>query len=81
VFGLYPIGQCCGRQKSRHQGSCLCVAAGAHQTLQKDLVGFQAQGNSAFQQTVSQGISYSYVRWRGIEATLQLVQSPNSKIV
>ena len=41
----------------------------------------EAEGLSAFQQIVSQGISDSYVRWRGIEATLQLAQSPNSKIV
>ena len=41
----------------------------------------EAEGIRAFQQTVSQGISNSYVRWRGIEATLQLAQSPNSKIV
>jgi hypothetical protein len=41
----------------------------------------EAQGIRAFQQTVSQGISDSYVRWRGIEATLQLAQSNNSKIV
>jgi len=30
---------------------------------------------------VSQGISESYLRWRGIEATLLLAQSPNSKVV
>ena len=30
---------------------------------------------------VSQGISDSYLRWRGIEATLQLSQSTNSKVV
>jgi hypothetical protein len=30
---------------------------------------------------VSQGISDSYLRWRGIEATLALAQSPNTKIV
>jgi len=30
---------------------------------------------------VSQGISDAYLRWRGIEATLQLAQSPNSKAV
>jgi hypothetical protein len=29
----------------------------------------------------SQGISDSYLQWRGIEATLQLAQSSNSKIV
>jgi regulator of protease activity HflC (stomatin/prohibitin superfamily) len=41
----------------------------------------EANGIRDFQQTVSQGISDSYVRWRGIEATLQLAQSPNTKIV
>ena len=41
----------------------------------------EANGIRDFQQTVTQGISDSYVRWRGIEATLQLAQSPNTKIV
>ena len=41
----------------------------------------EANGIAAFQQTVSQGISESYLRWRGIEATVMLAQSPNSKIV
>ena len=41
----------------------------------------EAAGISEFQRIVSQGISDSYLRWRGIEATLQLAQSPNSKIV
>jgi hypothetical protein len=41
----------------------------------------EAEGISEFQQIVSQGISDSYLRWRGIEATLQLAQSANSKIV
>src|ERR1041384_2997691 len=41
----------------------------------------EANGIAAFQKTVSQGISDSYLRWRGIEATLSLAQSPNSKIV
>jgi regulator of protease activity HflC (stomatin/prohibitin superfamily) len=41
----------------------------------------EANGIAAFQQTVSQGISDSYLRWRGIEATLLLAQSTNSKIV
>src|SRR6185312_10334479 len=41
----------------------------------------EANGIRDFQKTVSQGISDSYVRWRGIEATLQLAQSPNTKIV
>jgi hypothetical protein len=41
----------------------------------------EAEGISEFQQVVSKGISESYLRWRGIEATLQLAQSSNSKIV
>ena len=41
----------------------------------------EANGIAAFQRIVGQGISNSYLRWRGIEATLALAQSPNSKIV
>jgi prohibitin 2 len=41
----------------------------------------EAEGISQFQQVVGQGISDSYLRWRGIEATLQLAQSSNSKII
>jgi regulator of protease activity HflC (stomatin/prohibitin superfamily) len=41
----------------------------------------EAEGIRDFQQIVSQGISESYLRWRGIEATLQLSQSTNAKTV
>jgi regulator of protease activity HflC (stomatin/prohibitin superfamily) len=41
----------------------------------------EAEGIRDFQTIVSQGISDSYLRWRGIEATLQLSQSTNSKVV
>jgi prohibitin 2 len=41
----------------------------------------EAEGIHAFQQLVSQGISDSYLQWRGIEATVQLAQSSNTKIV
>jgi regulator of protease activity HflC (stomatin/prohibitin superfamily) len=41
----------------------------------------EAAGISDFQRIVSQGISDSYLRWRGVEATLQLAQSTNSKVV
>jgi regulator of protease activity HflC (stomatin/prohibitin superfamily) len=41
----------------------------------------EANGIAAFQRTISKGISDSYLRWRGIEATLALAQSKNSKIV
>jgi regulator of protease activity HflC (stomatin/prohibitin superfamily) len=41
----------------------------------------EAEGIHEFQQIVTQGISDSYLAWRGIEATLQLAQSTNSKVV
>jgi regulator of protease activity HflC (stomatin/prohibitin superfamily) len=41
----------------------------------------EANGIAAFQKTVSEGISDSYLRWRGIEATLKLAESNNAKIV
>jgi len=41
----------------------------------------EAEGVRDFQQIVTQGISESYLRWRGIEATLQLSQSTNAKVV
>ena len=54
------------------------VAREAEESKRKQI---EANGIAAFQQTVSQGISDSYLRWRGIEATLALAQSQNSKIV
>jgi len=50
----------------------------AQESTRKQVV---ANGIAAFQRIIGQGISDSYLRWRGIEATLALAQSPNSKIV
>jgi regulator of protease activity HflC (stomatin/prohibitin superfamily) len=41
----------------------------------------EAQGIARFQSIVSSGISESYLRWKGIDATLALAQSPNAKLV
>lgn len=41
----------------------------------------EAQGIRAFQDIVNEGISDRYLRWKGIDATLQLALSNNSKIV
>jgi prohibitin 2 len=54
------------------------VEAEAEESKRKQI---EANGIAAFQRTVSQGISDSYLRWRGIEATLALAQSRNAKIV
>ena len=41
----------------------------------------EAQGIQDFQKVVSQGLSEQLLRWRGIEATRVLAESPNSKII
>ena len=41
----------------------------------------EAEGIRRFQEIISSSISDSYLRWRGIDATLRLAESPNSKIV
>jgi prohibitin 1 len=41
----------------------------------------EAEGVRRFQEIVTPAISDSYLKWRGIEATMELSKSPNSKIV
>ncbi|MDA8018164.1 MAG: SPFH domain-containing protein [Thermoanaerobaculia bacterium] len=41
----------------------------------------EADGIRAFQDRVSEGISERYLKWKGIDATLELARSENSKIV
>lgn len=41
----------------------------------------EADGIRQFQETVQAGISETYLKWRGIEATLRLAASPNAKVV
>lgn len=49
--------------------------------LESERKAVEAEGIRRFQETVAPAITESYLRWRGIEATLQLSQSPNSKVV
>lgn len=41
----------------------------------------EAEGIKAFQEIVGQGLTPSYLKWKGIEATEELSQSENSKVV
>ena len=41
----------------------------------------EAAGIKDFQDIVSQGISEKLLEWKGIEATMELVKSPNTKVV
>ena len=43
--------------------------------------GIEAQGIADFQKIVSAGISEALLKWKGIEATQALAQSPNAKVV
>lgn len=53
----------------------------AREALESERKRVEAEGISSFQEIVTPAISESYLRWRGIEATLKLAQSPNSKVV
>lgn len=41
----------------------------------------EAQGIADFQKIVSAGITPSLLKWKGIEATLKIAESPNSKVI
>jgi regulator of protease activity HflC (stomatin/prohibitin superfamily) len=41
----------------------------------------EAQGIADFQRIVAAGISDQLLRWKGIEATLKVAESANSKVV
>jgi prohibitin 1 len=41
----------------------------------------EAQGVADFQRIVSQGISEQLLKWKGIEATMEIARSANAKVV
>ena len=41
----------------------------------------EASGVADFQRIVSQGISEQLLKWKGIEATVEVAKSPNAKVV
>lgn len=51
------------------------------EALESERKSVEADGIRRFQEIVTPAITESYLRWRGIEATLKLAQSPNSKVV
>ncbi|MBT3297227.1 MAG: prohibitin family protein [Rhodospirillaceae bacterium] len=53
----------------------------ARERLESERKAVEAEGIRRFQETVAPAITPSYLRWRGIEATLKLSQSNNSKVV
>lgn len=51
------------------------------EALESERKAVEARGIRRFQEIVTPAISESYLRWRGIEATLKLAESNNSKVV
>lgn len=52
------------------------------ETLEKERKKIEAEGISQFQEIITgNGISESYLRFRGIQATLELATSPNAKVI
>lgn len=51
------------------------------ETKEKERKRLEAEGIRAFQDIVTEGISDRYLKWKGIDATLELAKSPNSKVV
>lgn len=49
--------------------------------LESERKTIEAEGIRQFQETIAPAISDSYLKWRGIEASLELAKSPNSKVV
>ena len=41
----------------------------------------EGEGVAAFQKIISDGINENLLRWKGIEATLKIAESPNAKVV
>lgn len=46
-----------------------------------DRKAIEADGIQRFQAAIATGINDKYLQWRGIEATLELAKSPNSKVI
>ncbi len=53
----------------------------AKESKEKERKKIEAEGIRDFQQTVQEGITPDLLRWKGIEATMDLAASPNAKIV
>jgi prohibitin 1 len=53
----------------------------AKETQEAERKKIEAEGISTFQKIVSEGISENLLRWKGIEATLDISKSQNAKIV
>lgn len=69
------------RKASAEQDSLAMVFTLEKERQEAQRKEIEAQGIQTFQTIVRQGIDEQLLRWKGIEATQALAQSPNSKVV
>ncbi len=53
----------------------------AKEKLEAERKRIEAKGIADFQKIVAAGITTSYLKWKGIEATQKIAESPNSKVI
>ena len=66
------------RRSRKRSGWSSCCSARKQEAERKRV---EAAGIKDFQDIVSQGISDKLLEWKGIEATMELVKSQNSKVI
>ncbi len=66
------------KQKQRALGYTYRLESELQEAKRKTI---EAKGIQSFQSIISQGISENYLKWKGIDATLSLAKSNNSKVV
>jgi regulator of protease activity HflC (stomatin/prohibitin superfamily) len=81
-IGLPPrLAQAIEEKLSAEQESQRMQFVLQKETQEAERKRIEAQGISDFQRIVSQGISDQLLRWKGIEATMEIARSANAKVV
>ena len=75
------LGQAIEEKLSAEQESQRMQFVLTKESQEADRKRIEAQGVADFQRIVSLGISDQLLRWKGIEATLEIAKSPNAKVI
>ncbi len=75
------VAEAIGLKIEKEQQSLTMVYRLQHERQEADHKYIEAEGIRNFQAIISAGLTNQYLRYKGIEARLQLAESPNSKII
>jgi len=75
------LGQAIEEKLSAEQESQRMQFVLSKESQEADRKRIEAQGVADFQRIVSTGISEQLLKWKGIEATLEIAKSPNAKVI